>query len=829
MKEYHFMTDAQFARECERCEFCEEKPCKTGCPADCSPADFIMAAKYGRPEDFQRAAAEIMTLNPLGGICGVVCPDTHCQARCTHRSFGDGAIEIPQLQAFIVEKAKKLGVMPKLQRAPESGKRVAVVGGGPAGLATAAMLAQLGHSVTIFEKTQQLGGVCRLIPPQRLPPEVLQSDIDWVLSQGGIEVEYGQHIDDPKSLKDRFDAVVVTAGLHTPIKLNIEGASAAIYGNAYLAAPTKLDGRVVVVGGGAIACDCATSALNHGADSVEMICLEKFSEMPLTPNERAHLEAAGVELSGRTRLRRIIEKDGVIQGIDVIRVSLPAGQAFRLDALSDVAGSEQHLADVKHVLIAIGNRPTLPKMAGPGVFFAGDGWAGPSTVVEASASGKNVARQVEQYLKSAQQPDELPIVKPIKSYEVVPGYAMHPVSLECDFFGRKLPSPFLLSAAPPSDGYEQMKRALDAGWAGGIMKTAFDGVPIHIPAGYMFTIDQETYGNCDNVSDHPLQRVCEEIKKLVVEYPDRLIGASTGGPLTGNDEADKRAWQSNMRKLEEAGAQCVEFSLSCPQGGDGTEGDIVSQNAKMTAKIIDWLLETSDPEIPKLFKLTAAVTSIVSIMNAIKEVLARYPNKKAGVTLANTFPSLTFREREEGKWPEGIVVGLSGQGVTPISYLTLASVANMGITVSGNGGPMNHLAAANFLALGCNSVQFCTVAMKEGVGIISHLNAGLSHFLAAKGMKSVAELIGAARPNPMTGFMELSPVKAIPTVDEELCVSCGNCTRCSYFGVTLDAQTKKPVFHPEQCVGCTLCTKKCFTGALHMRPRTPEELAALGH
>ena len=91
----------------------------------------------------------------------------------------------------------------------------------------------------------------------------------------------------------------------------------------------------------------------------------------------------------------------------------------------------------------------------------------------------------------------------------------------------------------------------------------------------------------------------------------------------------------------------IEYSLSCPQGGDGTEGAIVSQNAGLTAKIIDWIMETGDPQVPKLFKLTAAVTSIEVILRAIKQVLAKYPEKKAGVTLANTFPTLFFRPGQE--------------------------------------------------------------------------------------------------------------------------------------------------------------------------------------
>jgi dihydropyrimidine dehydrogenase (NAD+) subunit PreA len=486
-----------------------------------------------------------------------------------------------------------------------------------------------------------------------------------------------------------------------------------------------------------------------------------------------------------------------------------------------VPGSEQSLADIRHVIVAIGHRPSLRDTGD--LVVAGDCATGPSTVVEASASGKDAAARIHARLSDTAY--ERP-PRPRKSTLTVPGYRQLPVSLEADFFGRTILSPLLLSAAPPTDGYEQMKRAFDAGWAGGIMKTAFDGIPIHIPSEYMFSFGPSTWGNCDNVSGHSLDRICGEIERLVAEFPDRLVMASTGGPVTGDDGADAAVWRSNTTKLEQVGVGGIEYSLSCPQGGDGTEGDIVSQNAALTAKIIEWILKTGDPAVPKLFKLTAAVTSVWTIVDAVREVLARYPAAKAGVTLANTFPALGFRPSATSRWEQGVIVGLSGQGVTPISNMTLAKVASLGVPVSGNGGPMDYKAAADFLALGAKTVQFCTVAMKYGYGIVDELHAGLSHLMQARGILSVDDLIGIALPEPVTDFMDLSPTKKISACDTSLCVSCGNCTRCSYFAIELDASLH-PVTDPERCVGCSICAKKCISGALRMRDRTATELAAL--
>src|SRR5512142_2238766 len=161
----HFMTAKRLQTELLRCEFCEEKPCRDACPANCSPADFIMAARVGNPSDLKRSAAEIMRANPLGGVCGLVCPDRFCMAACSRKNF-DGAINIPQVQATVVEMAKQFGGIPKFNTPAPNGRKVAVVGGGPAGLGAASALAQLGYTVDIYEGRDQLGGMMNLIPSQ---------------------------------------------------------------------------------------------------------------------------------------------------------------------------------------------------------------------------------------------------------------------------------------------------------------------------------------------------------------------------------------------------------------------------------------------------------------------------------------------------------------------------------------------------------------------------------------------------------------------------------------------------------------------------------------
>jgi NADPH-dependent glutamate synthase beta subunit-like oxidoreductase/dihydroorotate dehydrogenase/Pyruvate/2-oxoacid:ferredoxin oxidoreductase delta subunit len=819
------MTRAQLQTELLRCEYCEERPCKEACPADCSPADFIMAAREGNISDIRRSAAEIIHANPLGGVCGMVCPDTLCMAACTRKKF-DGAINIPLVQATIVELAKQHGGIPEFSQHSLNGKKVAVIGGGPAGLGAAAVLAQKGYTVDILEPRNHLGGMMALIPDHRLDKKVVNTDIQFLLSLGNIHAKTGTKVDDPQDLlKTGYDAVCVTAGLWKPIELGIQNEDLAIKMADLLTKPYahKLDGRVAVIGGGATALDCAVTAKGCGAKHVELFMLEKLSEMPLTDKERKELVDFDIELNGRIRITKILKTGRKATGIETIKVELPEGETFSPAKIKDVPGTEGTRVDLSAVIVAIGMRASIPVQQVDGIFYGGDILTGPKTVVQAVASGKNAALEIDAYLNGKEKPV---IEKHTKSYFSLPGYNPVPVSLATEFFGRPIISPYLVSASPSTDGLEQMNRAYQAGWAGGVMKTAFDNVPIHIPGEYMFTYNPYTYANADNVSGHPLDRVCREVEQLVRQWPDRLTMASTGGPVSGNEECDAEGWQSNTKKLESSGVMGIEYSLSCPQGGDGSEGAIVSQNAALTAKIIDWIMQVGDPDIPKLFKLTAAVTSIVPILRAIRKVLDRYPNKKAGITLANSFPTLAFRPALGHPWEEGVIVGMSGEGVTPISYLTLAQAVPEGIEISGNGGPMNYKAAMDFLALGVKTVQFCTIVMKQGYGIIKDLESGTSFLMQQRGIASMKELIGIAQPNPITDFMALSPVKKISQVDFDFCVSCGNCARCPYLAITLD-EKGMPHTDPALCIGCSICAKKCFVGAISMRERTPAEFAAL--
>ncbi|KAL0238780.1 hypothetical protein PCE1_004472 [Barthelona sp. PCE] len=440
------------------------------------------------------------------------------------------------------------------------------------------------------------------------------------------------------------------------------------------------------------------------------------------------------------------------------------------------------------------------------------------SVVEAVAFGKKIAGD---FMKSKG-------VGKLRARQTMDLYDEMPVSLECSFFGHKMVNPFILSASPFSDGLEPCMKGLRAGWGGVVLKTAFHEVDIHIPNEYMHMFDDGTYGNCDNVSHHPLTRVIEEIKILREKFPDRIIIGATGGPVTGDPEFDKAGWQRNTRMLDDSGCHAVEYSLSCPQGGDGSEGNIVSQSARKAAQIVDWILEASKPEVPKIFKLTAAVTSIATIIKALKAVFDKYPEKQPAVTLANSFPSLGFN-RDPVKfnpngWFEARTTGMHGSGVFPISCLSLASVINLGVTISGNGGLMNYRDCADFLALGVKGgLQFCSIAYHSGVNIVKDLCSGLSHMFQELNISDIDSFIGRAAPEPITDFMDLTGVKRISLVNNDECINCGNCTRCPYLAIVRNKQ-RMLVTNEDKCIGCGICAKLyCPADAITMIDRVEKE------
>jgi NADPH-dependent glutamate synthase beta subunit-like oxidoreductase len=776
-----FLTDAQLRAELRKCQSCETKPCKTGCPVSCSPADFIMAARCGEASDFRRAAAHILAHNPLGSVCGSVCPDSLCMARCSRRDF-DAPVNIPAVQAAILQKARQLGVLPRFEPAPATGQRVAVVGAGPAGLGAASVLAKAGHTVHVLDRARRPGGMARLIPRERLDPEVLASEVAWLLGLGDLHLALGKPVALPRDLLARgFAAVIVAAGLSEPVELDVPGHERAFgWAEVLGTRPPALRGkRVAIVGDGGVALDCAAAALAQGASHVELFARKKLSELELTRPQKHTLLASGVHVSCRVRVAAIRGRGARVTALALRKVELPAGEAFHPSRLADLKHGEHERRDFDAVVLAAGSQPGLRLEPHPRVVYAGDLENGPTSVVEAVASGKKAGLAVHRMLAGddlAACPDRTscPDGSACPRRASCPEWnrqapssgapagarapAGLPVSLATDFFGRTIRSPFLLSGTPSRDGYARMKRAYEAGWAGGVIEAAAGA----------------------------LDRVRSDVERLGREFPDRVTIASTGVLATDDHEIDARAWQAITRQLDAAGAMVVECSLSTPRDGIRSGGDVIALDPERSARIVDAVLEVSDGTVPKLFRISGAAESMPGVLTSIAAAFARHPDKLAGVTIAGS-PS------------------------------ALANAARRGLLASSSAGALDHRAAAECLAFGARTVQLCSIATRYGLGIVNELHAGLSYSLAERGLRSVSELVGGALSGVFGRSGQVPGEAAVCVVDPALCTACGNCSRCPHDAVTLGARGI-PSVDPTRCVGCSSCVEQCFTGALAMRP-----------
>ena len=275
-------------------------PCVTLCPANVDIPGYIALAGEGRCEDAVRL---IRKDNPFPTACALIC-EHPCEARC-RRNIIDDSINIRGMKRYVVDNAPADKV-PVPACAPSTGKKVAIIGGGPSGLTAAYFLQLMGHQCTVFEEKKQLGGMLRYgIPNYRFPRERLQQDIDAILSTG-MEVKLNANIgtEEMKQLHQEYDAMYVAIGAHTDKKLGLEGEDSknvisavdmlrAIGDGDY---PDFKDKRVVVVGGGNVAMDCARTAMRANAKTVSIVYRRRQEDMTALPAEVEGAIAEGIEL-----------------------------------------------------------------------------------------------------------------------------------------------------------------------------------------------------------------------------------------------------------------------------------------------------------------------------------------------------------------------------------------------------------------------------------------------------------------------------------------------------------------------------------------------------
>jgi dihydropyrimidine dehydrogenase (NAD+) subunit PreT len=343
--------------EAQRCHYCYDAPCITACPTGIDIPSFIRSITT---DNLRGAAETILDANIFGGICARVCPtEILCEGECVRNAPEEKPVEISALQRYATDWVFEANAR-LFERAPVTGKRVAVVGAGPAGLACAHALARQGHQVTVFEAREKAGGLNEYGIAAYKVPGFAEREVEWLLSIGGIEVRNGQTLGKNLWLEDLrgdHDAVFLGMGLAGVNALGLEGESQAGVRNAvdFIAelrqapslAALAVGRRVVVIGGGNTAIDAAVQSKKLGAETVTLVYRRGPEAMSATEVEQAFAQTEGVHVVHFAQPKRLLSQDGVLSGIEFEHTSIDAG--------GRLVGSGEHFSlAADSVLKAIG-------------------------------------------------------------------------------------------------------------------------------------------------------------------------------------------------------------------------------------------------------------------------------------------------------------------------------------------------------------------------------------------------------------------------------------------------------------------------------------------
>lgn len=393
-------------------------PCVSGCPAGVDIPGYIALVRAGRNTDAVRL---IRKDNPLPLVCGLVC-EHPCEMNC-RRGMVDDPMNIRAIKRYACEHMEG-DYEPR--KAEPTGKSIAVVGGGPAGLSCAYYLTLMGHHVTILEQRHHLGGMLRYgIPAYRLPRERLEGEIQWILDRG-IEVKLDTSVTDVAALREKYDAVYLAIGAHADKKLGLEGEDAEGVESAVQMLRAVGDGempdytgqRVCVVGGGNVAMDVARTSVRCGAEKVSIIYRRRVADMTAQDEEIAGAQAEGCELLELNAPMRIsVGEDGKVNGLvvqpqiigevkrgrpsprpaDKPEVTIPCERVMvAIGQAIDSKPFEEHGIQTKWGRIVTDAAAEMPGL--DGVFSGGDCQTGPATVIRAINAGKVAAGNIDSYL-----------------------------------------------------------------------------------------------------------------------------------------------------------------------------------------------------------------------------------------------------------------------------------------------------------------------------------------------------------------------------------------------------------------------------------------------
>ncbi|XP_012269514.2 dihydropyrimidine dehydrogenase [NADP(+)] [Athalia rosae] len=778
-------------KEAARCLKCADAPCQKSCPTQLDVKSFITSISN---RNYYGAAKAILSDNPLGLTCGMVCPTSDlCVGGCNLFATEEGPINIGGLQQFATDVFKQMKIPQTRipgQSVEHADTKIALIGCGPASISCATFLARLGYNdLTIFEKESFFGGLSSSeIPQYRLPYEVIQFEVD-LMKDLGVKVEFGKALS-KKDLtidglkKSNYKVVFVGIGLPEPKLIPIfkdlteemgfytsktflpmvaKGSKAGMCACKSPSLPS-LHGNVIVLGAGDTAFDCATSALRCGAKKVFVVFRKGFTNIRAVPEEMDLAREEKCEFVPFQSPKKVITRGGKIAAIEFLRTEqLDNGewiededQVVRLkaDFVISAFGSALYDPDVKEAMAPVKlNRWGLPEVdvdtmatSEPGVFCGGDIAGVSETTVESVNDGKTAAWNIHKYIQESAGntvPDEPQLPKfhtPIDD-----------VDISIEILGMKFENPFGLASAPPATSSAMIRRSFEAGWSFAVTKTFAldkDMVTNVSPRIVRGTTSGPNYGpqqgsflNIELISEKSQAYWCNSVTELKRDFPTKIIIASI---MCSYNKSD---WTELAQKAEASGADALELNLSCPHGmGESGMGLACGQDPVLVRNISRWV--RAAVKIPFFVKLTPNITDIVSIARAAHE------GEADGVSAINTVQGLMGIRADATPWPAvGSVKattygGVSGNATRPQALRAISSIARElpGFPILGIGGIDSADVSLQFLQCGASVLQIGSAIQNQDFSLIDDYANGLKTLLYLKSLEQVKEWDGQSPP-----------------------------------------------------------------------------------
>lgn len=857
------LSERAALREASRCLKCADAPCSKSCPTQIDVKSFISAISN---KNYYGAARVILSDNPLGLSCGMVCPTSDlCVGGCNLYASEEGPINIGGLQHFAVEMFKIMNLpqilSPDIQKFTLAGNEIlnnvlrspiALVGCGPSSISCATFLARLGYSnIHIFERNAFGGGLSLTeIPQYRLPYDAVDFEILF-MQDLGVNIHYNSPLSkkrdltiskllagsksDPNIPSDGFKVVFVGIGKPQPkiapifqgltqsmgfytsknflplvsrasktkfelnsVKINSprlsyksssrtlpssksccsvgksnkENCCKTVVAATDLNELPKLHGRVIVLGCGDTAFDCATSAIRCGSSKVFVCFRRGFSHIRAVPEEVSLAIEEKCEFIPFVSPKKVLLSEGdnkKILGMEFYRteliddtsdkVEIDEEQFLKLkaDYIISAFGSRIEDEDLIEALKPVNLDPLsgLPKIdpqtmmtSVNGVFCGGDLSGITETTVEAVNDGKTAAWNIHNFLKQQllnQNNSSINSDSILTEFYTINKLPLMytPVDLVdigIEVCGIKFENPFGLASAPPTTSSSMIRRAFDAGWGFAVTKTfALDkdyitNVSPRIvrgtTSGHVYGPGQGSFLNIELISEKSCLYWLASIRELKRVHPKKVLIASI---MCAYSEED---WKLLAQKTQEAGPDALELNLSCPHGmGEKGMGLACGQKPDMVYNICKWVKEVA--KIPFFAKLTPNVTDIVDIAKAA------YNGGADGVTAINTVSGLMTISPDGKPWPaigkEGRTTygGVSGNAIRPLALRGVASIAKSlpGFPILATGGIDSAETALQFIMAGASCVQICSAVQNQDFSIISDYISGLKALLYLRSSK----------------------------------------------------------------------------------------------